>query len=76
MKEMFLVTKLNGADRSIFANEEDILPSIRLTYSTLDVRVEVIGRNMVIVKLLKEDAVNADVFTINRIPVYYDVEHL
>ena len=76
MKEMYLVTKLNGADRWVFANEEDILPSIKVSYSALDHKIELIGRDMIFVKVIREEVIKADVYTVNRIPVLYDIGHL
>lgn len=76
MKEMFLVTKWNGANRWVFANEEDILPSLNLTYSNLHYKVEFIERDMFIVRIFKDDVVHADVFQVRRIPVLYKVDHL
>jgi hypothetical protein len=74
--EVFLVTQNNGSSRWAFVNEADILPSLQTTYGQMDHTVIKIDRDEYLVRYLRDDAVNEDVFTVQRVPVLEQPNHL
>ena len=77
MREVYLLTKLNGADRWTFAQEADIINSLQITYSNVaGMRIDVLSRDLYVVKYTREDVVNTDVFTVQRVPLLEVAAHL
>jgi hypothetical protein len=74
--EVYLVTKANTADRWAFVNEVDILPSLELTYSTIDHVITKIDRTLYVARVTREDVINTDVFTVQRVPLLEAGAHL
>jgi hypothetical protein len=74
--EIYLVTQNNGASRWAFVAEADILPSLQTTYGELDHVINKINRDLYTVKYTREDITNEDVFTVQRVPVLEQPDHL
>lgn len=74
--EVYLVTQHNSADKWAFVNEADILSSLQVTYSAVDHVIDRLGRDVYVVRKTKEDIVDADVFTVQRVPVLETATHL
>lgn len=74
--DLYLVTKGNASDKWAFLNEADILPSLELTYSETDHVVDKVSRELYVVRITREDVINQDVFTVQRVAALEKVTHL
>lgn len=75
--EGYLLTRGYTADRAIFVNEDDIISTLHTTYSAYPgMVVDKVSRDVYVVRYTKEDVVQNDVFTVQRVPIYAAPTHL